>query len=138
MENRFDKILYTQVKLKFISLFLRIVLESVMIAAAPNTQSFIKFIPLNEWRGPGASPKWLPWRLAYSAIGKPVSEVDIEQGVKPFVTATNLPLRVVAVDSGEWFQRAMENYLILDEGGDLPEFFIDPLNADFELADNRP
>ena len=35
-------------------------------------------------------------------------------------------------------QRAMENYLILDEGGDLPEFFIDPLNADFELADNRP
>jgi hypothetical protein len=57
MGNRFDKILYTQVKLKFISLFLGIVLESVMIAAAPNTQSFIKFIPLNEWRGPGASPK---------------------------------------------------------------------------------
>jgi hypothetical protein len=57
MGDRFDKILYTQVKLKFISLFLGIVLESVMIAAAPNTQSFIKFIPLNEWRGPGASPK---------------------------------------------------------------------------------
>jgi hypothetical protein len=57
MGNHFDKILYTRVKLKFISLFLGIVLESVVIAAAPSTQSFIKFIPLNEWRGPGASPK---------------------------------------------------------------------------------
>jgi hypothetical protein len=57
MGNHFDKILYTRVKLKFISLFLGIVLESVVIVAAPSTQSFIKFIPLNEWRGPGASPK---------------------------------------------------------------------------------
>ena len=44
MGNHFDKILYTRVKLKFISMFLGIVLESVMIADAPNTQSFIKFI----------------------------------------------------------------------------------------------
>jgi hypothetical protein len=35
-------------------------------------------------------------------------------------------------------QPAMENYTILDEGGDLAEFCLDLLNADFELADNRP
>ena len=32
----------------------------------------------------------------------------------------------------------MDNNLILDDSGDLAEFFTDPLNVDFELADKKP
>ena len=35
-------------------------------------------------------------------------------------------------------QPAMDNNLILDDSGDLAEFFTDPLNVDFELADKKP
>ena len=35
-------------------------------------------------------------------------------------------------------QPEMDNNLILDDSGDLAEFFTDPLNVDFELADKKP
>ncbi|MEX2616252.1 MAG: hypothetical protein WD767_09160 [Alphaproteobacteria bacterium] len=83
--------------------------------------SLIEFPAIADWRGPGARPDRARWQPAYTAEGRPLSDIDIAAGARVAVRADGFPLRRVPVRDVPGLLQAVKNakpgdYIELEPG----------------------